>query len=250
MSERMTAKPLPPPPPLDFGQTALFLDLDGTIAEIAPRPDGVGPNPMRTHALGLLDRALAGRLAVLTGRTLDEADRILERTVISVAAVHGLVRRMPDGAIVASPAAPALAEVKPALLALAAQYGLMVEDKGASVTMHYRQTPAAEHAVRELADRIAHATGLVVQNGSMVSELRTAGPDKGDSLRTFLADPRFAGAIPVMVGDDLTDEHAFAAAAEMGGYGVLVGPPRLTCAQYGLATVAEVFAWMNPAALQ
>jgi trehalose 6-phosphate phosphatase len=78
----------------------------------------------------------------------------------------------------------------------------------------------------------------------MVSEVRTAGPDKGDSLKEFLNVTPFAGRMPVMVGDDLTDEHAFGAAEEMGGYGILVGRPRRTAARYRLASVAEVRSWL------
>jgi trehalose 6-phosphate phosphatase len=233
------------PPALDPKASAVFLDLDGTIAEIVARPDEVGPDALLTSILERLCVTMEGRVAVLTGRLLEDADRILEGRIASVAAVHGLVRRMPDGFVAKYPGSPKLVEAKRLLLAFAhAQYGLVIEDKGLSMALHYRQVPQAERAVRAATERIARASGLTVQAGSMVSEVRTPGPDKGDSLKEFLNVTPFAGRMPVMVGDDLTDEHAFGAAEEMGGYGILVGRPRHTAARYRLASVAEVRSWL------
>jgi trehalose 6-phosphate phosphatase len=245
----LTQAALPPPPPVDPDRTSLFLDLDGTLAEIAPRPEDVAAEPARSRVLAALGAATGGRVAVLTGRTLEEADRILDGAVAAVSAVHGLVRRLPDGAVVAFQASPKLPEAARTLETLArGRRGLIVEDKGVSVALHYRQAPEAEGAVRETTGSIARTTGLVVQDGAMVSELRTAGPHKGDALRAFMGDAPFAGGVPVMVGDDLTDEDAFAAAEALGGYGVLVGPPRPTRARYRLGAVAEVLAWLDPEA--
>jgi trehalose 6-phosphate phosphatase len=238
------------PPALDSKISALFLDLDGTIADIVARPHEVGPEAQLT---GILERVVAfmdGRVAVLTGRSIEDADRILEGRVVSVGAVHGLVRRMPDGTISATAGPVELLEAKRQLLAFArALPGVIVEDKGLSVALHYRQVPHAASAVSAAAGRIARAAGLVVQAGSMVSEVRTAGPDKGDSLKAFLDATPFAGFMPVMVGDDLTDECAFAAAEELGGYGILVGPPRASVARYRLASVAAVRSWLAGGAI-
>jgi trehalose 6-phosphate phosphatase len=92
---------------------------------------------------------------------------------------------------------------------------------------------------------LASATGLSVQSGKMVAELRPAGADKGDAVRAFMAEPPFAGARPVFVGDDLTDEDAFRAAADLGGGGVLVGPARDSAARWRLAGVAAVSDWLH-----
>jgi trehalose 6-phosphate phosphatase len=233
------------PPALDPKASAVFLDLDGSIAEIAARPEEIGPDALLTSILERLCVTMEGRVAVLTGRSLEDADRILEGRIASVAAVHGLVRRMPDGSVARFPGSPKLVEAKRLLLAFAqTQHGLIVEDKGLSMALHYRQVPQAERAVRAATERIACASGLTVQAGSMVSEVRTPGPDKGDSLKEFLNVTPFAGRMPVMVGDDLTDEHAFGAAEEMGGYGILVGQPRRTAARYRLASVADVRSWL------
>lgn len=244
----MTKARLKRPPHLDTRGVALFLDLDGTIAEITALPGDVGPVAPRNRLLADVDRALSGRMAILTGRTLDEADRILGGAITTVAAVHGLVRRTPDGAVVVTEPSAGLPRARAALQELArAHQGLLVEEKGSSIALHYRQAPETEALVREAAGRIARDNELIVQGGSMVSELRTPGPDKGDSLRVLLADSKFSGFMPIMVGDDLTDEHAFEAADSSGGYGVLVGPPRQTHARYGLGSVDEVLEWLRAA---
>ena len=233
------------PPPLDPRATAVFLDLDGTIAEIVARPDEVGPDALLTNILERLCATMEGRVAVLTGRCLEDADRILEGRIASVAAIHGLVRRLPDGSVERFPGSPELLEAKQLLLAFAhTQTGLTVEDKGLSMALHYRQVPQAEGAVRAATERIAKDAGLAVQAGSMVSEVRTPGPDKGHSLKEFLNVAPFAGHVPIMLGDELTDEHAFNAAEEMGGYGILVGQPRATAARYRLASVSDVRSWL------
>ena len=96
--------------------------------------------------------------------------------------------------------------------------------------------------------QLAGKTGLAVQQGKMVVELRPRGADKGDAVRAFMAAPDFAGARPLFVGDDRTDEDAFRVAAELGGAGILVGPDRDTAAKWRLDDVAAVSAWLAEAA--
>ena len=239
---------LPAPKPLRLAESALFLDLDGTLAPIAARPQDVRPDPRRTRLLERLASGLGGRLAVVTGRTLADVDRILEGRIVSVAAVHGLVRRDADGRLHEPPPHPGLAPAAEALRAFAARdSGLLVEEKGASIALHFRLARHHAAAARALARRLAAETGLTVQEGDMVEELRTPGPTKGDSIRDFMQLPAFAGAHPVFVGDDVTDEHGFEAVARLGGFGVLVGPLRATQARYGLPTVEAVMAWLEAA---
>ena len=243
---------LPPPPSLvELGRAALFLDLDGTIASIRPRPQEVGPEPWRTALLGRLQRRLEGRLAVVSGRSLEEVDRILEGTVVAVAAVHGLVRRRADGEVLRARPHPAMIRVREEARELArAHPGLLIEDKGLSLAIHYRQAPGLAGLVDARAGRIAEAGGLKLQPGDMVMEICTPGFDKGAALAAFMAEPPFAGAQPVFAGDDLTDEDGFAAARRLGGFGVLVGPARATGASRRLDGAPAVRSWLEAAVMQ
>ncbi len=244
--ETTMAPAMAQPPALDLSRTALFLDLDGTLAAIEPTPDAVGPQPRRNWMLHELSRQLRGRLAVLSGRSIDDIDRILGETVRSLAGVHGLERRTPQGERVDLKPHPDLPAVAGMLESFAAgQNGLLLEPKERSLALHYRGHPPAEAACLEIAHRLGAAYGLTVQEGRMVVELRTPGPDKGDALQVFMTDPVFAGATPVMVGDDLTDEDAFTAAETLGGFGVLVGDPRPTAARYRLDDPHAVLAWLE-----
>ncbi len=210
-----------------------------------PRPDQVGPDARRAALLDDLSRALDGRLAVVSGRALEDLDRILEGRVNAIAAVHGLVRRGGHGVERAQPHAD-LDHARDVLRDLArSDRGLLFEDKTLSVALHYRNVPSAADAVIEAAERLAQSSDLVLQLGDMVAELRTPGQDKGKSVSAFLREAPFDGATPVFVGDDLTDEDGFAAAARLGGYGVLVGPERPTQATYRLADCGSVLDWLG-----
>jgi trehalose 6-phosphate phosphatase len=243
---------LPPPPSLsELGSAALFLDLDGTIASIERRPEDVGPERWRTDLLRRLELRLEGRLAVISGRTLEEIDRILEGSVAALAAVHGLVRRRPDGDVLKAPPAPALGAARERATELArAHRGLLIEDKGLSVAIHYRQAPELGPVAIAEASGMARAGGLKLQPGDMVAELCTPGLDKGAALTAFMREPPFSGSLPVFVGDDQTDEDGFAAAEALGGFGVLVGPPRPTRASRGVADAPAVRAWLEAALLE
>jgi trehalose 6-phosphate phosphatase len=237
---------LPAPKPLPLAEAALFLDLDGTLAPIAARPQDVRPDARRTGLVQRLNRALDGRLAVISGRTLTDVDRILEGKVTAVAAVHGLVRREPDGTVhMAEPhaALPMAAELFREFAAR--DSGLIVEEKGLSVALHYRLARPQAEAAKACAAKIAADTGLTLQGGDMVEELRTPGPTKGDSVADFLDQPPFRGARPIFIGDDATDEHGFEAVEAAGGFGILVGPVRDTHARFRLMGVEEVLTWLE-----
>jgi trehalose 6-phosphate phosphatase len=239
---------LPPPKPLRLSDSALFLDLDGTLAPIAARPQDVRPDSRRTRLLERLRGGLSGRLAVVSGRTLADIDRILEDRVVCASAVHGLVRRDCDGSLHEPDPHPGLAPAVEALRAFAAcDSGLLVEEKGASVALHFRLARTRAGEARRLAQRLAAETGLALQEGDMVEELRTPGPSKGDSIRDFMSTPAFRDAVPIFAGDDITDEHGFEEVARLGGYGILVGRPRQTHARFGLRNVEDVMAWLEAA---
>lgn len=245
--EELTVQ-LPAPKPLSLRDCALFLDLDGTLAPIAARPQDVRPDPRRTGLLRRLADALDGRLAVVTGRTLADVDRILEGRVKAVAAVHGLVRRDAAGRLHESPPHPRLHEAAEAFRGFAARdSGLIVEEKGLSIALHFRLARHHAAAARALAHEIAASTGLTVQDGDMVEELRTPGPTKADSVLAFMAEEPFHGATPVFLGDDTTDEDGFAAAHALHGSGILVGAPRPTGAKYRLPGVEATLSWLEAA---
>jgi trehalose 6-phosphate phosphatase len=239
---------LPAPKPLSLADCALFLDLDGTLAPIAARPQDVRPDPRRTDLLERLADALDGRLAVVTGRTLADTDRILEGRVKAVAAVHGLVRREATGVLHERPPHPRLQDAAEALREFATRdSGLIVEEKGLSVALHFRLARHHAAAARALAGQLAAETGLTVQDGDMVEELRTPGPTKADSVAAFMAEPPFHGATAFFLGDDSTDEDGFAAALKFGGAGILVGPPRRTLARFRLSGVEAALGWLEAA---
>jgi trehalose 6-phosphate phosphatase len=234
------------PAPLDLRASALFLDLDGTLASFAERPQDVGPIASRSSLLRTLGKKLDGRLAVISGRTIADVDRILDGAVTTVAGVHGLERRWPDGRIERPDPDPGLAVARAAFDALKTPNpGLLIEDKALSLAIHFRAAPQAHAQVLAAAQAIATETGLVIQNGELVVELRGLGPHKGDALNAFMRIPPFVGARPLFVGDDLTDEDGFSAALALGGEGVLVGPPRRTVARRSLDSVDAVIAWLG-----
>ncbi|MBV9932124.1 MAG: trehalose-phosphatase [Alphaproteobacteria bacterium] len=238
-----------PPPQLEIDGDALFLDFDGTLVALADTPGDISVPSQLPKLLGRLAARLGGRLAILTGRALADLDSHLGCADLAGAGSHGLELRPAPGTRRVAPPPPGLAAARAALAAFAAAApGLLVEDKPAGVALHYRLAPARETEALALADRVAARTGLAVQRGKMVVELRPPGADKGDALRVLMAEPPFAGARPVVVGDDLTDEHAFRAAAALGGFGVLVGAPRDSAAAWRLADVDAVHAWLAAAA--
>jgi len=236
------------PPALSADGASLFLDLDGTLADFELLPELVKPDRRRTDVLTALKVRLDGRLAVISGRTLDDIDRIVEGSVVAAAGVHGLDRRSAAGKRVTAHPDPALGRASDVLARLSKTHpGVLVEPKGLSVAAHYRNAPSAEASVIAAAEHLAASTGLSLQRGDMVAELRTPGQNKGGALKAFMQEPPFRGSIPIFVGDDLTDEAGFAAALEFDGYGVLVGKLRPTMARFCLPSVTSVLDWLAAA---
>lgn len=233
-------------PDFNADEIALFLDLDGVLAAIEKEPLAVGPRPDRTAMLLRLQDRLDGRLAVVSGRTLDDIDRILDASVAVAAGIHGLERRHAGGRVERLEPAPGIAASIAALEAFAADWpGVIVEDKGLAAGLHFRAAPdAGEGAGRVIRD-LAARHGLTLQPGDMIWEMKTPGADKGVALSAFMCEPPFAGFRPVMLGDDLTDEYAFRAARDLDGAGVLIGPMRATDALHRLPDQAAAFAWLD-----
>ena len=238
---------LAPPPLIDPAGHSLFVDFDGTLVPLVDHPELVRADTELVELLGLLRDRFAGRIALISGRSIEQLDAMigpLART-IAMAGSHGTeVRR--DGQIIEPPRPigldAAIAEVR--------AYGaghpeMIVEEKSHGVAMHYRVAPILEEPVRRRAVAIAERHGLQVQPGKMMVELRGYGRDKGEAVAVLMADRTMAGSRPVVIGDDLTDESAMALAPAMGGFGVIVGGgARESAARYCLTDVGAVRHWL------
>jgi trehalose 6-phosphate phosphatase len=234
------------PPPTSLDGAALFLDFDGTLVELADTPDSIHVAPHLPLLLKRLAARLDGRLALISGRAIRDLERHLACDGIALSGSHGLELRTSDGSHVPLAQPRGLDEAREQARAFAAaRPGLLLEDKPFSVALHYRRAPEREAEVQAFMERLAGTTGLQVQLGKMVAELRPPGADKGDALRALMLEPPFAGARPLFVGDDVTDEDAFQAATALGGGGVLVGPSRPTAARWRLGGVPQVAAWLE-----
>lgn len=242
----MTALPIPPTDLLRG--SSLFLDFDGTLVEIADRPDAVSVDARLAELMRRLSGQLDGRIAVISGRAGAEVRELLGACVATIVGSHGLEFHRPGGQVEMVERPPALDRAAAAMRDLAAEIpGLLVEDKPLGAALHFRQVPSAEQASIALALRLAADFGLELQHGKMMVELRAAGGDKGSAVRALMREPPFAATRPVFMGDDLTDEAGFLAARTLGGAAVLVGPERSTTAEYRLGSVADTLAWLADA---
>jgi len=231
-------------------RVAIFLDFDGTLVHIAERPDLVHAP---AHVLTTLERAydaLDGALALITGRSIASLDALLEPLRLPAAGIHGVEYRDPTGAItsVTTTACPAWATAKLEEL-VASHPGLLLEDKGHGLALHYRRAPELEALVRAAMGELSAQLGsdFVVQNGKMVVELRPGCASKGTAVVRFMSEAPFAGRRPVFIGDDVTDEDAFRVVNDMGGYSIKVGDRETgSAARYELADVDAVRAWLLP----
>jgi trehalose 6-phosphate phosphatase len=244
------AMPDSPPPPLSrLEPAALFLDFDGTLVELAEAPGAISVPSGLKPLLDRLSGRLEGRLAIVSGRAVEDLRRHLGGFAAVLSGSHGVELHYADGRSIPVSAPPGLAEARESIRRFAAGgEGLLVEDKPAGVALHYRLAPERAEEADAFVEALAGRSGLALQRGKMVVELRPQGSDKGEALRRLMAEPPFAGARPVFVGDDLTDEDAFRAAAALGGEGVLVGPARPSAARWRLDGVADVTAWLETAA--
>ncbi len=237
---------LPPPTPDLLRRASLFLDFDGTLVEIADRPDGVSVAREVPSLLARLGAAVPGGVAIVSGRPVGEVQALVAPAALAIAGSHGLEIAGADGDTAAPDRPAALDTALASAQAFAADHpGTLVEDKPFGVGLHYRGAPDAAGAICALAEELAARHDLHLQHGKMVVELRLAGRDKGAAVEWLMREPLRQRTVPVFVGDDVTDEAGFAAAVAMGGAGILVGPPRDTAATHRVDGVRDVLAWLD-----
>jgi len=229
---------------------ALFLDFDGTLVEIAERPDAVQLAHTTRETLNRLQRSLDGALAIVTGREIEAIDAMLAPFRCPVAGVHGLTRRDAAGRAHAAMVETAfLDEAQLRLERLArTEIGLLVERKSHAIAIHYRGRPDLEHDCLEAMETIARLDDRVhLVRGKMVVEARPTGGNKGMAVADFMTEPPFAGRQPLFAGDDVTDEDAFQVVNRQGGLTLKIGPGE-TSARYRIADTAAFLVWLSETA--
>jgi len=209
----------------DPARLALFLDIDGTLLNIAPLPDAVVVPPDLVGLLGRLAGLLGGAVAILTGRPIADADRLLAPLKLVSSGVHGTEVRSEQGGEVRQLSQTMPAGLTAAIRALGESMpGVLVEEKGPAAALHYRNAPEAREAIVTGLERIVGWSSYYVsiRHGRMVVEVVPSAFSKGTVLTMLAELPPFKGRIPIMIGDDTGDEPALDVARRLGGTGLRV----------------------------
>ena len=229
------------------GRCAFFLDVDGTLLDIADHPGLIRVDGELMRLLRSLARAAEGALALISGRSVEDIDRLLADPGFCVAGQHGAERRDFSGRMHRREVPRAALDTARRRLAAVAERhpALVLEDKGVNFALHFRSAPELEAETKDLVRGLARELGgeFEVQMGKMVVELRPTGKDKGVAISEFLGEAPFHGRTPVFVGDDLTDEIGFELINRVGGHSVKVGPGE-SAARWRLSDAAAVRAWL------
>lgn len=234
-----------PPPQRDW---AYFFDIDGTLVDITDSPNAVRLDHDLRRLIGDLHCASGGAVALISGRAIVDIDRLFPGTRLPAAGQHGIERRNAAG-VIERHAFPAdqLAWARERLAAAAAgKAGLLFEDKGLSLALHYRRAPRLAGYAHRVAHSLVRRVGAAycLQTGKRVVELKPAGKDKGVAVREFMRETPFEGRTPVFVGDDATDEYGFATVNHLRGYSIKVGRGP-TQARWRLQNVEAVQRWLR-----
>lgn len=226
---------------------ALFLDVDGTLLEIAPTPDTTTVPAGLKELLASLQRMAGGALALVSGRSLAQLDGLFAPLQLPAAGLHGMERRTASG----TQDVPARREIPPAvrdylLQAVSRHPGLLLEDKGATLALHYRLAPDLQQmAQHTMAVALEHAgPGYALLDGKMVIELKLADASKSGAIAAFMRERPFAGRAPIFVGDDHTDQAGFEYVNRVGGLSIQIGATPSRGATYHLADVPAMHAWL------
>jgi trehalose 6-phosphate phosphatase len=214
--------------PLPRSPWCLFLDVDGTLLELAASPGAVVVEPGLLPLLARLRGAAAGALALVSGRTIADLDRLFGELALPLAGLHGCERRDARGGLhIAEVAHEQLAEVRAGLNAMVARHpGLMLEDKGAGLALHFQGARELEHQLRAAVALLAAPLipEFTVLDGHAVIEIKPAVHSKDSAVTAFMHEPPFAGRTPIFIGDDQTDYGGFAAVRRFQGLAIAVGP--------------------------
>lgn len=232
--------------PLPADHWCLFLDVDGTLLELAETPGAVVVHPRLLPLLRRLREAAGGALALVSGRVIADLDRLFGDLHLPSAGLHGCERRNAQGELfVADVVHEQLADVRVGLRDLAARHaGLMLEDKGAGLALHFQGARQLEHQLRAevavlAAPLVPHYTLL---DGHAVIEVKPAVYTKDSAVTAFMQEAPFTGRTPIFIGDDVTDYGGFDAVRRLGGLAIAVGP-RVT-SEWWLPGPAAVHAWL------
>jgi trehalose 6-phosphate phosphatase len=226
---------------------AVFLDIDGTLVALEERPDAVRIAPSLRALLERAREAAGGALALISGRAIADIDALFAPARFAVAGQHGTERRSADGRLhFHAPLATRLQGQAARLRELVrAHPALLLEEKGASLALHFRGDPALESlAERETRQAVVSlGDDFELLTGKFVFEVKPSGKDKGTAIDEFMAEAPFAGRRPVFVGDDLTDELGFERVNRIGGDSVKVGAGT-TRARWRLDDAEAVTRWL------
>lgn len=225
----------------DLGSLALFLDLDGTLLPIAPTPEAARPSPDLPRLLGAAAARLGGALAIVSGREIAAIEQLTGNAVDYLAGGHGAEFRLGRGQVPLRPAPqPEIGDLAHAVQRLAERWPeLLIEPKQAGIAVHYRRAPHLREPARAAIEALLAAqrrADLAVLQGDHVLEIRSPAHNKGAAMRRLMAELPFHGRRPAFIGDDVTDEDAFAVALEMDGLAIVVGARQPSIAAHRLAS--------------